>query len=324
LVKAFSSWLRRLFSPAGAGASSKLREKREDTEEDTEKGGTFKMFRKVKNLVNLVLAVAIVTGMAGIAHATAWTNPALPNLGPQNTSYSMGGLLNYGGITDSGSVAVSAIGTPTAPTVSQNGTKGATSAIYACSGVDLNGVATIPSSTTTTTTGNATLSATNSNNIYCAGKKGALMFLIHKADTAHVIGACYTSGVGGGCNFIDDGSANTIQHGGGTSYTYTAPTVDHTGDITGGGQGVVQAFGVATAGCTTSGAGGTCAEPTITLAHGYSDTSYSVNCTCTTVTTAVPIIQSIAKATNAIVVTIAGMTSVSAACGEVDCVASHW
>ena len=279
------------------------------------------MFHKIKNLV---LIACLTIAIPSLAHATAWTNPSLPVLGPQNTSQSMGGLLDYGGVTDSGSVAVSAIGTPTAPTVTNAGTAGSTSLVYACSGVDINGVATIPSSTTTNTTGNATLSTTNYNNVFCAGKKGAVIFLIHKADTAHVIGYCSASGVGGGCNFIDDGTANTNMHGGSVSYTYTAPTVDHTGDITGGGQGLVQAFGQATAGCTTSGAGGTCAEPTITLAHGYADTSYSVTCSCSSVTTAVPIVQSISKATNAVVVTIAGLTAVSAACGEVDCVASHW
>jgi hypothetical protein len=181
----------------------------------------------MKRLVGLLTAIAFVLVflivLANNARATVWTMPALPSPGSQNNVINSNGAVNTGGATIIGSVAVSAIGTPSAPTFVVNGTAGSTSIVYACTGVDINGNATIPSATATVSTANATLSTTNSVSITCPGKKGAVAFLIHKVDTSHVLGICYTTGATG-CTFTDDG---TIA----TTFTYTPNTVDQTGAV---------------------------------------------------------------------------------------------
>ena len=244
----------------------------------------------------------------------------------QTLAVKSNGALNNGGSTIVGSVSVSAIGTPSAPTMTTNGTAGATSIVYACSGVDINGVATIPSATATLTTANATLSTTNSVNITCPGKKGANAFLIHKVDTAHVLGICYTTSAVP-CTFVDDGTVAT-------TFTYTAPTVDHTGDIGGNtplsNSKTVTIRAAATnvaspiTMCTTSGLNGACTEPTLTLVPGFADTAYTVTCSCAGTNTGVPELVSIVKASNSLVVGIvsAGATP-SASCAEIDCTAIH-
>jgi hypothetical protein len=263
---------------------------------------------------------------ANLAHATAWTIPTLPPVGPTDQASRQQGALNGGGTTQTGSLVISPIGTPAAPTVTTNGTAGVTSLVYACTGVDINGNATIPSATTTITTANATLTTTNSVNITCAGKTGALAFLIHKADTAHVLGICYTTS-GASCTYVDNGSVAT-------TFTYTANTIDQTGKISGAitpsGSGIVTVRAAATnvaspiTMCTTSGLNGACTEPTIVLVPGFADTAYTVTCSCTGSNTAVPELVSIVKASNSLVVGIvsAGATP-SASCAEIDCTAIH-
>lgn len=84
------------------------------------------------------------------------------------------------------------------------------------------------------------------------------------------------------------------------------------------------AFTIASPVCTTSGAGGACAEPTHTFSPtGFIDANYFINCTCTGSLTAVPVVEGVSKASNAVVVTIAGITAVSASCPTIDCVAIH-
>lgn len=84
------------------------------------------------------------------------------------------------------------------------------------------------------------------------------------------------------------------------------------------------AFTISSPVCTTTGAGGTCAEPTHTFSPvGFKDANYFINCTVTGVGAAVPAVQSVSKASNAVVVTIAGLTAVSASASTVDCVAIH-
>jgi hypothetical protein len=127
--------------------------------------------------------------------------------------------------------------------LSTNGTAGTTSLVYACTAFDYNGLPaqinssggavnpgqSIPGPTATITTANATLSATNSVNVVCGGQLGALGYLIHKVDTSHVIGYCYTKS-NASCTFIDTG---TYQNGNGgatqtSSFTYTPNTEDLT------------------------------------------------------------------------------------------------
>jgi hypothetical protein len=279
----------------------------------------------MKNLLRVLGALFVVVALAGVVHATVWTMPTLPPVGNTNTVSQTQGSQNYGGNMITGSVVVSAIGTPSAPTLTTNGTAGSTSLVYACTGVDLNGNATIPSATTTIATANATLSTTNSVNIICPGKTGAMAFLIHKADTSHVLGICYTySGVS--CLFKDDGSVAT-------TFTYTPNTVDQTGNITGPNTLQAKTVTVRAAAtnvaspitmCTTSGLNGACTEPTITLVPGFADTAYTVTCSCTGTNAGVPELVSIVKASNSLVVGIvsAGATP-SASCAEIDCTAIH-
>ena len=85
------------------------------------------------------------------------------------------------------------------------------------------------------------------------------------------------------------------------------------------------AFTIASPVCTTSGAGGTCAEPTHTFSPvGFADANYFINCTCNGTLTGVPAVAGVTtKSSNAVVVTIFGATSVSASCANVDCIAVH-
>lgn len=86
--------------------------------------------------------------------------------------------------------------------------------------------------------------------------------------------------------------------------------------------GGYQAFTESTGLCTTTGAGGTCAEPTQTVT--FKDANYFINCTCNGALTGVPVVAAVTtKSSNAVVVTIAGVTGVSASCAAVDCVAIH-
>lgn len=76
--------------------------------------------------------------------------------------------------------------------------------------------------------------------------------------------------------------------------------------------------------CTTSNSvGAACAEPTQTVVPGFADAGYAISCTCASVGTNVPAVASVAKSTNAVVVTIAALTAASASCAEVDCIAVH-
>lgn len=79
-----------------------------------------------------------------------------------------------------------------------------------------------------------------------------------------------------------------------------------------------------TAMCTTSNTvGALCAEPTVTLSPGFADGNYAISCTCASVGTNVPVVEAVAKSTNAIVVSIAALTAASASCAEVDCIPLH-
>jgi len=150
---------------------------------------------------------------------------AAPNIGSGPNSLLTAPINTVGGIQSVGSITVVAIGTPSAGSVVNIGTAGSTTYTYACVAQDINGLETIPSATFTTTTGNATLSATNFNRVFCGGQAGAVAYRILKADTAHKIGVCFTQ-PNQACSF-DDNSTSA-----GTSYT--ALTVDQTGSITSG------------------------------------------------------------------------------------------
>ena len=174
----------------------------------------------------ILLAIGLVIALANRAGATVWTMPSGQAAGP--TGYGnvyQQGIHNSGGQDVAGSIKITAIGTPSAPTLSTNGTAGSTSIVYACIGFDFNGNQTVPSSTATIATANATLSTTNSVNITCGGQRGALGYLIAKVDTSHILGYCYTKS-NTACTVVDDGTVAT-------TFTYTPQTVDQTANISG-------------------------------------------------------------------------------------------
>lgn len=270
----------------------------------------------LKRTTNLLAAAILLFAAATPAGAVVWTMPSLPPVGATDQSLTTQGIISNGGQTTVGSHVQTAIGTPSAPTMTTNGTAGATSITYACTGVDINEQATIPSATAAITTANATLSTTNSVNITCPGKTGALAFLIHKVDTSHVLGICYTTS-GAPCTFVDDGSVAT-------TFTYTPNTVDQTAYTSVPALTATNLKPVTTVtGCLTSGVvDNTCAEPTASFAVPFADANYRVACSCVT-PVGVPVISSVSKGASGVQVTIASLTAATAQCGTVECVAYH-
>ena len=197
----------------------------------------------MKNRILGVFALVAALMMPTLAGAVVYIPPAGNAPGPTGSgNIAAYGLQNHGGRNEVGSIVSSHIGTPSAPTMTTNGTPGSTTLTYACVAFDYNGLApyqdsanadnpgqSIPSATATITTANATLSATNSVNVTCGGQVGALGYLINKANTSNVAGFCYSKS-NNSCTFVDTG---TYVQGNGTgsqssTFTYTPNTVDET------------------------------------------------------------------------------------------------
>lgn len=220
-----------------------------------------------KQVLSFLGSAILLIGLAVPAGAVVWVSPTGDAAGPTGSLNSkLYGTNVHGGLNIVGSVQGSHIGTPSAPTLSTNGTAGATSLIYACTAVDYNSIGSpandtalhpgqsIPSATATITTANATLSATNSVNVTCGGQVGALGYLIHKADTSHVIGICYTKS-NTSCTFVDTGTYTQADGTGSqtSSFTYTPNTFDETGGESCSGQVTLTAGNaVVTAPCITN------------------------------------------------------------------------
>src|SRR5712664_2979919 len=117
---------------------------------------------------------------------------AAPNIGSGPNNLLTGSINSVGGVQSIGSISVAAIGTPSAGSVVNFGTAGATTYTYLCVAQDINANETIPSATFTTTTGNATLTTTNFNRVFCGGQTGAVAYRVLKADNAHSLGVCFT------------------------------------------------------------------------------------------------------------------------------------
>lgn len=191
-----------------------------------------KFFKDLFNVGGIVAGVFSVVFLATTAIAALSLN--VSPTGVANNTQTIGGIGSNGGLQELGSSSTLPIGTPTAPTVTNNGTAGASSLIYYCVATDINGNDSIPSSSTTNTTSNATLSATNYNLVFCPGKAGAVQFKILKADTTHTIGNCYANSQGAGCGLNDIGQSSTAYAGVTNGATLaTANTVDQTGVIKG-------------------------------------------------------------------------------------------
>jgi hypothetical protein len=131
--------------------------------------------------------------------------------GVANQSKTIQGVGSNSGFQAMGSVQSNALGQPTAPTFTYNGTVGTTSVTYYCVGSDINGNDTVASSSASATTGNATLSATNSTNIFCPGEAGAIEFKVLKTNNSTLLGTCYTNS-NVGCSVTDSGQTTTTYN----------------------------------------------------------------------------------------------------------------
>jgi|SRR5580693_2060760 hypothetical protein len=161
--------------------------------------------------------IAIVVGvLASAMLAAAATLSLNTSNGPTNNAPVFQGFGSTGGQQQIGSTTITALGAPGVPVVTNNGTAGSTSINYYCVATDINGNDTLASSVTTNTTSNATLSATNSNTVFCPGQSGAIEFKILKTNTSTLLGTCYTTS-GAGCSVTD--AANS-----GNTSTYTSVT----------------------------------------------------------------------------------------------------
>jgi len=132
----------------------------------------------LRNSVNASVALATTSPYLDTGGATsAYTPPASNTTGP-------GAYADLPANT-------STISTPGAPTITNVGTAGSTTASYYIVCHDSNGGSTVPSAAGTTTTGNAVLDATNYNSIAWTFPTGAANCDVLKNDTAHslVLGA---------------------------------------------------------------------------------------------------------------------------------------
>lgn len=148
---------------------------------------------------------------------------------PPNAQINVGAAMFYGnvglgGITPTyglhqlgGGHRLQALSTPTAPTITPTGTAGTTTYTYYIVATDRNGNKTLASAAGTTTTGNATLSATNYNAISWTSVPGAVSYDVLKGTTAISLALAVT-----GTSVNDTGQATSA---------YTAPTRNATADM---------------------------------------------------------------------------------------------
>lgn len=285
------------------------------------------------SVLQIIGAIAFVIFLAGNAFATS---PAAPNnKGPGSqtrTTYAPSGVTSVGSI-EVNAIGASATTTGTAAAVC-TGTC-TTNHTYGCVAEDQNAVAStgegegIESATFTTNSKSAaTLSATNYDNVTCAGDPRTYSFLVTNSGATGYYGRCYAWS--GQCTFAVTSTSTTA---------YTGNTVDQTGKVLGGVSSIagdVRTVRIAATAslikgiaspitmCTTSGLNGACTEPTAVLSPGFADANYTVACSCASVGTNVPEIYSVTKASNSLVIGIvsAGATP-SASCAEIDCNMIH-
>lgn len=116
-----------------------------------------------------------------------------------------------------GSQYVKQLSAPVAPTVTPVGTVGTTTYSYYVVAIDKAGNKTLPSPVGSTTTGNATLSATNYNTITWSPVTGAVAYDLLRGDTGHSI--------------VTNLAATTFNDIGIALTAYTVPTRNATGDL---------------------------------------------------------------------------------------------
>jgi hypothetical protein len=178
-----------------------------------------------RSFINL-LATVLLFALPNAARAAAG-NPANVQNNPAHATEFHGSAVFDGGILVNGSVVQNSLGQPAAPTITQTGTPGSTSKTYYCVAEDVNGAASMPSSSGNTTTSNATLSTTNYNNVTCGGLRGAVGYIVLKANTSHQIGSCSVTTGGGYCTVVDNSTS--------AGSSYTASAQDMTGALSNSG-----------------------------------------------------------------------------------------
>jgi hypothetical protein len=114
-----------------------------------------------------------------------------------------------------GGQKLEALVNPSAPTITNVGTEGTTNYTYYVVAEDRNGNKTLVSGSGSTTTGNATLDATNYNKISWAAVDGAVKYYVLKGDTATLLGTT------GGTSLNDTGQATSA---------FISPTRNQTAD----------------------------------------------------------------------------------------------
>ena len=78
------------------------------------------------------------------------------------------------------------------------------------------------------------------------------------------------------------------------------------------------------AGCATSGVlDATCTDTINWAGTAFANTSYTAICSCTGITSGVPIAYITTKAAGSVTVTTTGLTAAAAQCSDIDCVAMH-
>ena len=174
------------------------------------------------------------------------------NVGLQgNAPLGVGGFYPSGGVTETGSFGLSALGNPSAPTITNHGTGGSTTYQYSIVCEDWNGGQSTQSATGQTTTGNATLSGTNYNGIaYSCGSN------YRRADILKFSGGTWQRLA---YTYPNSTSTNVVNDTGGALTAFTLPTRNTTGDLSVAGE-------LITAASTTSSAG-------LNVPHGTAPTS---------------------------------------------------
>jgi hypothetical protein len=117
------------------------------------------------------------------------------------------------------SIVTGQLAQPGAPTVTQGGISGLASYSYTVAAVDLAGGTTNQSSTTTTNTGNATLSTSNYNIVSTSAVAGAASCNVYRTAGSTPTG------------YIGNTPCGTSLHDIGTTATLPAPTVNTTGSV---------------------------------------------------------------------------------------------
>jgi hypothetical protein len=142
-----------------------------------------------------------------------------------------GNLSFTGSLSMTGGIAATQLSNPTGGGITQGGTPGLTSYSYAYTASDANGTTTIGTTAHTTSTGNATLSATNYNNIGIAQVAGAKLYTIYRTASSGTPSSTGVIGTVSNANLVSLplSASFSFQDTGLAGDSTTAPTTNTTG-----------------------------------------------------------------------------------------------